>query len=428
MEYLKGRALSANSSIDRMLIGGMRMDHQYNALGNGLINADASVNDLEGKSLTRKDGTYVIRPDGFNKRAMEKAKEILPDASPEEQRALASQIMANYQKGISYAKAKENAVFLMAENNTNGKNEASPSADLLGQGIGVLETYGLYGTAALAAVEKVTARGVKLKHDELIKEGAVFREANPEKGITGGYYKDGRKIADAEGYLLKPDGERLTKGIVSRSIDKLDKVGDKLKSKISSSSKNQTVQESANQQHSPDNSSADNSLKDNHSNSPLNENDKPIIKENAANFKSPKARKELINNVARINTDLEYLDKKKDTLLMKYGEDSEIVKRTDKLYDEILNGRSSLKEFYNNASNMSDGKMINALGLDDGVIKDLDKTARNRAKELVKAQYATNSKHSLLFILKNIFKTLDIWYSFGKKVYNGLEGRAYRVL
>ena len=91
--------------------------------------------------------------------------------------------------------------------------------------------------------------------------GAVYKAPDPEEGISGGYYKDGVRIADAEGYLLDRNGERVTKGWVSKGWDwtkgKLKNIGSKL------SPFKQRTEETFNETH---NSTTNNSTDENYRN------------------------------------------------------------------------------------------------------------------------------------------------------------------
>jgi len=61
-DWIRGRALATNPSIDKMLVGGMRIDHQYNSLGDGLVNADASINGKAGSNFVANLG----KPNNMN--------------------------------------------------------------------------------------------------------------------------------------------------------------------------------------------------------------------------------------------------------------------------------------------------------------------------------------------------------------------------
>jgi hypothetical protein len=178
----------------------------------------------------------------------------------------------------------------------------------------VLEGVGI-GGAALGLINKVTKKGVQVDTDKLVKEeGAVFKKADPAKGITAGYYKDGRKIADTEGYLLDGRGERIKEGLVSRKWNAAkDKAGE-LFSKISPLTKSKESLNSTNngsnnnQGNKVDNSPHDNSTNhnkspsdsDNVSNKSINENENNVKKlANTEDIKENKSLEKVGNKVLK---------------------------------------------------------------------------------------------------------------------------------
>jgi predicted Holliday junction resolvase-like endonuclease len=145
-----------------------------------------------------------------------------------------------------------------------------------------------------------------------IKE--LFKKADPAKGITAGYYKDGRKIADTEGYLLDGRGERIKEGLVSRKWNAAkDKAGE-LFSKISPLTKSKESLNSTNngsnnnQGNKVDNSPHDNSTNhntppsdsDNVSNKSINENENNVKKlANTEDIKENKSLEKVGNKVLK---------------------------------------------------------------------------------------------------------------------------------
>ena len=214
--WVRGLALATGSNMERLFIGGMRIDQKYNPeTGEVLTNADASQSFKDG---TRIDtGDRVNATPGHLQRIMEKLKEEHPNWTHNQLLNAAKKEVAEYNKNLSEQSSKDD----LALNAPGWVNAAA----------GLLDSYGVIagGVGAVGGIiEKVTAKGVKLKHDELLKNGAVYKAPDPEEGISGGYYKDGVRIADAEGYLVDRKGERVTKGWVSKGWDKTTDIFDKL--------------------------------------------------------------------------------------------------------------------------------------------------------------------------------------------------------
>jgi hypothetical protein len=293
--WARSLALATNSNLDRLFVGGMRVDQKYNPeTGEVLTNADKTESYKDGKRIDT--GDRVNATPGILQRIMENIKKEHPDWNENQVLNEAKKRVAQFNKNMSLENGKEDVAL-------NG-------GELLSEAVGLLETYGIVGVPAVAILEGVTKKGVKLKDEEWKKGGAVFKEADPEKGISGGWYKDGRRVGDMEGFILKPDGERLEKGIVTKkwegtkkTVGKIfDKTGEKVGSVFSSfrnspsETSNKTLDSSDNSsngknntqiQNSPDN---DMSNQTPHNQTPSNQSTSSINDGNQ-NVKSPAREK-----------------------------------------------------------------------------------------------------------------------------------------
>ncbi len=226
--WARGLALATGSNMERLFIGGMRIDQKYNPeTGEVLTNADASQSFKDGlhidKSNSYNAGTYSYNPDGFEQRLWDKINKEHPNMPLNKKMELFNQEMANFRRHQSEADFKNDLIFW------GGAGGAAL--------VGLLEAKGVHDI-----FEEITAGKVKLNTDKLLDKGAVKYTAedienNPEllkEGIREpGYYIDGKRVATLEGFATDPEtGRVIEKGLINRTArkawDKLDNWGKKL--------------------------------------------------------------------------------------------------------------------------------------------------------------------------------------------------------
>ncbi len=282
--WARGLALATGSNMERLFIGGMRIDQKYNPeTGEVLTNADASQSFKDGlhidKSNSYNAGTYSYNPDGFEQRLWDKINKEHPNMPLNKKMELFNQEMANFRRHQSEADFKNDLIFW------GGAGGAAL--------VGLLEAKGVHDI-----FEEITAGKVKLNTDKLLDKGAVKYTAedienNPEllkEGIREpGYYIDGKRVATLEGFATDPEtGRVIEKGLINRTArkawDKLDNWGKKLSPfKSFKQGTEETVQKTTNTANNDSSSGEQTNPEENFHDNPPSSNSTSSINDEGAN-------------------------------------------------------------------------------------------------------------------------------------------------
>ncbi|WP_456470002.1 conjugal transfer protein TraG N-terminal domain-containing protein [Caminibacter sp.] len=322
--WVKGRALAANSSIDKMFIGGMRMAQQYNSLGESIVNADASIKGEKGRDFKANLGNPQNMDEAITKEAIENGidpRKWLPKIFSKGVEATSNFLQS---LGFSKEQAQEIAPYLVA-------------------------TAG--GTAGVEAVSRFK---------NLLDGKMIAKEDLPFKTL------DGKEIKAGQSFNLKdiPKEHRFEAFKMSKiepgSVGKfmnwaktnLDKFGENFENKlenksnpssISQESSNKSFQKSINSSNTAQNQHSDKSpeSKSNnytHSQPPSNQSDLSINE----NEKNVNRLESLFNDNALNQIRLNEL---KDEISAKRPRKSENIEAKNKILDAIENDKPINEEW-----------------------------------------------------------------------------------
>ena len=250
--WLKGTSyLQANNmnSTNALVAGG--------AIISGALGKDSTVkfdtlNSTQTGDKFTKDNTHTEKfgnkkdyqtTDGWVQRAIDDVNKEMPNATQEEKNAAIIKKLTDFKKSETYLDPK--------------KNIAYEFGDVAAMAVGTLGAAGLAVTGG-ELLERFSKKGVKLNTDELKKQGAIFNEK------SGFWEKNGIKVANEEGFAVDKSGNKIEKGLVSRTKDLAGNVKDKLIDKFGPTP---TATEQKSPYSSPYNSKGSTNTNPNHNNS-----------------------------------------------------------------------------------------------------------------------------------------------------------------